>query len=85
MTIGITNVNSKININETFSINTNRLTIDKSGNMETLGNTTLFGKLICNKEVIIDGGLSSSNSNINIDSQGNILSSGTIYTKNKKV
>jgi hypothetical protein len=81
MSIGITNFNSKALFTNSLSIgNDEQLKIDQYGHLNTSANVEIDGTLVCKGELNITT-INSSNSSISINSAGNCLLNGTIYTK----
>lgn len=81
MTIGITNFNSKATFTNNLSIGSSeQIKIDQYGNIITSGNMDISGKLNCTSDLTITN-ISSTNSSISVDTSGNCLLNGTIYTK----
>lgn len=81
MTIGTTTFNSKTEFTNNINIgNSNQLSIDIYGNINTISDLQISGNLTCNNNIVINR-INSSNNSISVDSDGNCLLNGFINTK----
>ena len=81
MTIGTTTFNSKTEFTNNINIgNSNQLSIDIYGNINTISDLQISGNLTCNSNIVINR-INSSNNSISVDSDGNCLLNGFISTK----